>query len=194
MAASDHAILVTAIGSSTTIVVAATGAIAAVAGSRRERRRLLYGEAVKEALCWTEQLYRVRRRQAGHEAELDRAFYELQRSLAYHHAWIGGESLAMQRSYALLVERVKCETAALIAAAWEQPVRPIGNARPGDAHPDTTVAVARFLADVRGHLSPWPWRKAAVAWRNRLTRHQADLRCVEPRPYPDPPVEVEPDG
>jgi|NGEPerStandDraft_6_1074524.scaffolds.fasta_scaffold75278_2 hypothetical protein len=165
---SDGAVTAAVIGASATFAVGAITAGAAYLASKRDRRRNLYGEAVKVAVGWKEQLYRVRRRAEGAEREIINDFHRLQDSLAYHQAWIGSDSLYMKRSYDHLVTGVKARTESLITAAWDEPIRPSpGNARSEDSHPAINDLVDDFLSDVRSHLSPWPWRKVAVRWRNR---------------------------
>ena len=162
------ATLSVAIPAAATISVAALSALAAYLATRRDRRRTLYSEAVKAAVAWEEMLYRVRRREAGTERDLVQSFHEIQDQQAYYRAWIGSESQYMKRSYDRLISEVKSTTSDLILEAWDKPVRPLpANALPDDDHPDVDACIDAFLADVRSHLSPWPWRKLAVAWRNR---------------------------
>jgi hypothetical protein len=165
---SDGAISAAVIAASATVAVGAITAGTAYLASQRDRRRNLYGEAVKVAVGWKEQLYRVRRREQSVEREIINEFHRLQDSLAYHQAWIGSDSLYMKRSYDHLVAGVKARTESLITAAWAEPIRPTpGNAQSNDSHPEISDLVDDFLTDVRSHLSPWPWRKVAVRWRNR---------------------------
>lgn len=160
--------LIAVIGASATILVALFGVLAAYLSVRRDRRRALYGEATRAAVAWNEQLYRVRRRRAGDEASLIEHFHQIQDDLAHYQAWIGSESRLMKRSYDRLVLGSKSATQSLINEAWEQPIRPLpGNACSSDEHPHLDDLAAAFLRDVRSHLSPQPWRKLAVAWRNR---------------------------
>lgn len=164
----ERALLVAGIAAAATISVALFTALAAYLASKRERRRVLYSEAVKVAVGWKEMLYRVRRREAGQEPVLINRFHDLQDELAYYQAWIGSDSKYMKRSYDRFVAGVKQKTERLITQAWVDRVRPVpGNAQPGDEHPDLSDLTASFLEDVRSHLSPWPWRKLAAAWRNR---------------------------
>jgi hypothetical protein len=157
-----------AVPAATAVAVACFSALAAYLAGKRERRRALYSEAVKAAVAWEEMLFRVRRRSAGEERELVDHFHELQDDLTYHRAWVGSESKYMKRSYDRLTTEVKRATAALITKAWAQPLRaPPGNALPDDEFPVLAPVVDGFLSDVRSHLSPWVWRKLAVAYRNR---------------------------
>jgi hypothetical protein len=157
-----------AVPAAATVSVAAVSALAAYLASKRERRRALYSEAVKAAVAWEEMLFRVRRRSGGQERELVDRFHELQDDLTYHQAWVGSESKYMKRSYDKLIAEVKHSTADLITEAWGQPLRPPpGNALPDDDFPSLGPVVDVFLRDVRSHLSPWVWRKLAVAYRNR---------------------------
>ncbi len=151
-----------------TLTVAILSVLAAYLASKRDRRRALYSEAFRAAVSWKEMLYRVRRRAAGQEHELIERFHDLQDQLSYYQAWVGSDSAVMQLSYDHLVREVKVRTEDLITAAWGDPMRPApGTATADDSHPDLSDLTASFLADVRSHLSPWPWRKIAVRWRNR---------------------------
>lgn len=151
-----------------TIAVAIVGALAAYLATKRERRRLLYGEAVRAAVRWKEMLYRVRRRGKADDQDLVQRFHELQDDLSYYEAWIGAESPYMKRSYDRFVKMVKDSTQGLIQDAWAIPPRPDPTQTPPDEeHPDLSRHVDAFLKDVRSHVSPWPWRKLAVRWRNR---------------------------
>ena len=164
----ERALLVAGIAASATITVALLTALAAYLAMKRERRREVYSEAVRSAVSWKEMLYRVRRRSEGQEQDLISRFHELQDRLAYHQAWVGSDSEYMKRSYDRLVSEIKAKTQPLIAEAWTGTIRPVpGNAWPEDVHPDLSGLVDTFLEDVRGHLSPWPWRKLAVVCRNR---------------------------
>lgn len=164
----ERALLIAVIGASATIFVALYGALAAYLSVRRDRRRALYGEATRAAVAWNEQLYRVRRRREGDEASLVEHFHHVQGEIAHYQAWIGSDSRFMKRSFDRLVRESKRATQSLINEAWEHPIRPLpGNASSSDEHPDLDDLAAAFQRDVRGHLSPQPWRKMAVVWRNR---------------------------
>lgn len=164
----ERALAVAGTAAAATIIVALLTVLAAYLAAKRERRRDIYSQAVRSAVAWKEMVYRLRRRTKGQERELIDHFHDLQDQLAYHQAWVGSDSRYMKRSYDKLVVGVKAKTEPLITAAWAAPVRPVpGNAEPGDDHPDLSDLVDKFLTDVRSHLSPWVWRKAAVAWRNR---------------------------
>lgn len=136
----------------------------------RDRRRKLYGEAVKAALAWKELLYRVRRRPSGDEGarELISKFHEAQERLDFYHAWIGTESKSLSRSYDTLVRGVKSRTERSIKQAWEEDVRDLpGSARPDDVHPNVDDLTERFLQDVRSHLAIGPHRRISLWFRNR---------------------------
>lgn len=160
----ERALIVAAIPATATVMVAILAALAAYLASRRDRRRTLYSEAVRAALAWREQLYRVRRRDDGQERALTDRFHELQEQLSYYEAWIGSESKYLCRSFGRLVHTTKTRTEPLIKSAWAQDP---GADWSGAENPDLSVATSSFLKDVRSHLSPWPWRKVALAWRNR---------------------------
>lgn len=161
-------ILVAGIPAAATIIVGLLAALTAYLANKRESRRQLYSEAVKAAVAWDEMLYRVRRRASEEERELVNRFHDVQCQISYYCAWVGSESKFMKRSYDRLVREIKAATQDLITAAWEEEVRPIpGNALDGEAHPNISPLVEAFLKDVRSQLSPWPWRKIAVRWRNQ---------------------------
>lgn len=156
------------LGMATTVVVALLSALTAYLASKRERRRILYGEAVQAILGWKEMLYRVRRRNDDEARALISTFHDLQDKLTYYEAWIGSESKYISHSYRRLVKAVKSKTESPIRDAWKQPIRDIpGDALPTDEHPDVAAEVESFLMDVRSHLSPLFWRKLALACRNR---------------------------
>jgi predicted metal-dependent hydrolase len=159
------------VGSAVTVVVALLSALTAYLAAKRERRRVLFSEAVQAIIGWKEMLYRVRRRGSDQTRELVQSFHALQDKLSYYEAWIGSESKFMSRSYSRLVRTVKSSTMPLIQNAWDRPVRPEpGNATDEDIHPNLDNAVDGFLRDVRSHLSPVFIRKFALAYRNRRTR------------------------
>jgi hypothetical protein len=165
---SERAIVVASIAGAVSISVAVLGALAAYFAAKRQQRRATYSEAVRAATAWKELLYRVRRRQEGQAGAIVELFHEAQDSLSYYEAWIGAESKYMARSYKRLVAAVKHQTEDPIRNAWRQKLRPLpGDAVPEDVHPDVGGAVSAFLKDLRSHLSPLPWRKLAVVWRNR---------------------------
>lgn len=165
---STTAIVTACIAAGVTLAVGIVSLLSAYLANKRDRRRTLYSEAFKAAVSWKEMLYRVRRRETGQERELIDGFHALQDQLSYYVGWIGSESRVMKKSYDHLVKQVKVRTEPLITQAWGEPPRSApGNAAPADVHPDLTDLTNNFLADVRSHLSPWPWRKVAVRWRNR---------------------------
>jgi type II secretory pathway pseudopilin PulG len=154
-----------------TVIVAILSSLAIYFASKRQDRREIYSKAVQAIVGWREMLYRVRRRVAGQETDLVKSFHSLQEQLDYYEAWVGSESKYMSRSYVKLVKDVKGKTEKLITEAWTQPIRPApGNASKGDSHPDIQAALDRFLMDVRSHLSPLPWRKIAIVYRNKKVR------------------------
>ena len=149
------------------VAVAAVSGLGAYLAVKRDRRRALYGEAVQEILKWNEMVDRVRRRDPSEDRELIHTFHEIQESLSYYQAWIASESKYLDRSYQRLVNAIKSDCFSLINEAWQQ-VREIpGNALNSDTHPDPQKHVAPFMRDVRSHLSPWFWRRIALAYRNR---------------------------
>lgn len=165
---SGTSLVVALIAGVVAVTVAVLGALAAYLAGKRQQRRATYSEAVKAATAWTELLYRVRRRRKGRAPAIIELFHVAQDSLSYYQAWVGAESVYMARSYKRLVKSVKDATESEIQQAWKDAIRPVpGDALSGDVHPDVEETVGAFLKDVRSHLSPWPWRKIAMAWRNR---------------------------
>lgn len=164
---SERAIIVAVIAGAVAISVSVLGALAAYLAAKRQQRRTTYSEAVRAATAWKELLYRVRRRQKGQEAAVIELFHLAQENLSYYEAWVEAESKYMGRSYKRLVRAVKSATETSIQEAWREQRRPLpGDARASDVHPDLNEAVSAFLKDVRSHLSPWPWRKVAMVYRN----------------------------
>lgn len=150
------------------VAVVAVSGLSAYLATKRERRRVLYGQAVQAILKWNEMVYRVRRRDPTEDRDLVHTFHDLQENLSYYQAWIASESKYMDRSYSRLVKAIKDECEQPIIAAWKQVRAVPGGAVEGDAHPKPTVQVDLFMADVRSHLSPWFWRRFALAYRNRM--------------------------
>jgi len=136
---------------------------------QRDRRRTLYAEAYRVALGWNEMLYRIRRRIDGPEqmAALVEQFHSLQEQITFYQGWITTESPGLGRSYDRLVRHVKSETEELIRQAWRRSGRAPDHDAPADEkHPNIRPECSRFLADVRDHLSPWPWSRHRVETRN----------------------------
>ncbi len=134
-----------------------------------DRRRTLYAEAYRGALGWSEMLYRIRRRTDGPEqvAALVEQFHSLQEQITFYQGWITTESPALGRSYERLVRHVKSETEGLIRHAWRCSGRAPDQDAPADEkHPNIRPECSCFLADVRDHLSPWPWSRHRVETRN----------------------------
>jgi hypothetical protein len=162
---------VAGIAAGAAIAGAMIAAIAAYLSTKRDRRRLLYGEAFKAALGWQEMLYRVRRRAKGGEAAIVDKSHDLQEELTYYEGWMGSESKYMARSYRRLVRAVKQGTESHITTAWSESIRPVpGNATEEDVHPRFQTESDGFLRDVRAYLSPWQWRKFGMMWRNRKSK------------------------
>jgi hypothetical protein len=162
--------LAIAVPAATAVIVAILAALTAYMSAKREQRRALYSEAIKVAVGWEEMLFRVRRRREGQEQDLVDRFHELQDNLTYHRAWVGTDSKYMKLSYDALTGAVKSAMAEPIKQAWADGIRPIpGDAISSDSFPNVDAHLDRFLADVRSHLSPLPWRKIAVAKRHRST-------------------------
>ncbi|GLY14155.1 hypothetical protein Kisp01_11710 [Kineosporia sp. NBRC 101677] len=170
MSENERALLVAAISVGGALCVALFTVSVTQLANGRDRRRKLYGEAVKAALAWKELLYRVRRRPSSDEGarELINKFHEAQECLDFYHAWIGAESKSLSRSYEKLTRGVKTRTEEPIRQAWEEDARAVpGNARPDDAHPNVDDLTECFLRDVRAHLSIRPLKRAGLWYRNR---------------------------
>lgn len=166
--------LAIAVPAATAVIVAVLAAFAAYSAAKREQRRALYSEAIKVAVGWEEMLFRVRRRREGQEQELIERFHELQDELTYHRAWVGTDSKYMKRSYDKLAQAVKSAMGDPVKQAWADGIRPLpGDALPSDTFPRVDAEVDRFLADVRSHLSPMPWRKLIVVKSNWSTANAA---------------------
>jgi len=151
----------------TSVAVAAFTGLSAYLSVKRDRRRVLYGQAVQEVLKWNEMVYRVRRRDPSEDRELIHAFHEIQESLSYYQAWIASESKYLDRSYLHLVKSIKADSKKPIQEAWTQVRQIPGAPLPGDVDPDPQKHVTVFMRDVRSHLAPWFWRRLALAYRNR---------------------------
>lgn len=148
-------VLAAGVPAAVTLMVAALSALTAYLASKRERRRTLYGKAFRAALGWCEMLYRVRRRGASTESDLDLVarFHELQEELDFYTGWIGSESKYLRRSYKALIDAVKEDTRQLIADAWKAPVRePCGGTLDTDAHPD--LEAVRIPAELTTRIGP----------------------------------------
>lgn len=168
MSETERALVVAGIAAMATVSAAIIAAVASYLATKRDRRRILYGEALKAALGWKEMLHRVRRRTKDNEGQIVELFHGLQESILYYEGWIASESRYMARSYRRLVQTVKIETEPLIQEAWSQSIRPApGNAIDSDIHPNFSRASDDFMKDVRSYLSVWQLRKLAVFWRNR---------------------------
>lgn len=159
------------------VFVAALTALVAIYNRRRDqltkeadRRRILFADAYKDCIAWSEMLYRIRRRPAdgSGDAEIVNKFHDLQESLAFHQGWISAESEALGFAYCTFVERVKVKSRALIQQAWATPGRPPTVAQPDtEEHPSIADDAAEFQNEVRQHLSRWIWDRWQVGTRYR---------------------------
>lgn len=172
--------LIFVVAAAATVIASLITTYVARAAAIKERRRALYGEAIQAAVSWNELLYRVRKRRDNkeHAREITEKFHETQDRLAYYQGWVASESKYLARSYRRLIARIKTETEPLIQQAWSEPVRKTKDLAKsdGDTHSDVHKFVDAFVQDVRSHLSLLPWRKLAVAWRNRGSRGNPDER------------------
>lgn len=167
MSETAQALTVASIAAAATIIVCVLTALAAFLAAKRQHRRLICGEAIRAATAWKEMVYRVRRRSGADDAQLRNEIHKLQSDLLYYHAWIGNESRYMAVSFQRLVSGINATTDDELRRAWSESPRiePSGTLS-GELDPDVGPNVAAFLRDVRSHLSPWPWRKVAMARRN----------------------------
>jgi hypothetical protein len=139
------------------------------ASERRDRLRTLYSEAFQSAVGWGEMYYRVRRRDPAKPYAVAERFHTIQERIDFHQGWIASESVALGRAYCRMVLGIKALTYAEIKQAWESP----------PASPESGFSVAPvaareletakdlFIADLRDHLSPMPWRRRALRDRYR---------------------------
>jgi hypothetical protein len=171
-------IIVAGTAATATILAVVIGVLANYLSTRTTRRRSAYAEALKAVVAWSEMPYRVSRRSPEDTAALVERFHELQQDLAYYRGLLGSESKYIERSYARLVRNVKEATQAPIKAAWAVDLGQLAD-RATEAAEDADAStpqwsvdpdVSAFLGDVRRHLSPWPWRRWALAWRNRKSQ------------------------
>lgn len=175
MEESDLRFLIFIVAAAATIIATLITTYASRSAATKERRRVLYGEAIQAAVSWNELLYRVRRRRDNkeHAREIIEKFHDAQDRLSYYQGWVASESRYLARSYRRLVSHIKTETEPLIQQAWNQPVRKLSDltSSNGDSHPNIDAQVDHFVCDIRSYLSWQPWRKLAVAWRNRASQH-----------------------
>jgi hypothetical protein len=140
--------------------------------SRRDRRRELYSGAFRAVMGWVEGYYRVRRRAAGDERQVVEHLHDLWEQVAFYESWLATEAPELGWSYHQLVLQVKRSVSPLITEAWAaepQPMAeelPAGEPRP-DRLPDVMRARDQYLADIRSHQSPWPWRRRRLRRRYR---------------------------
>jgi hypothetical protein len=136
---------------------------------RRERRRNLYSEAYRTTMSWVEMAYRVHHAPPNDE-ELLAAYHKLWEDLRYYEGWVIFESPQLGYSYARFKEAVERVCDNYIETAWSQrsgEPRPLVEL-PVESRPETyQQELDSFLEDVRDHLSPYPWRRAAMNRRVR---------------------------
>lgn len=150
------------------LVAAISLAINATSG-RRERRRNLYSEAYRATMTWVEMAYRAHHAPPDDE-DLLANYHKLWEDLRYYEGWVLFESPELGYSYARFKEAVERVCDKYIEQAWSQrsaEPRPLVEL-PVEARPETyQKELDRFLRDVRDHLSPYPWRRAAMSRRIR---------------------------
>jgi hypothetical protein len=134
---------------------------------RRERRRNLYSEAYRTTMTWVEMAYRAHHAQPEDE-ELLVAYHKLWEGLRYYEGWVLFESPELGYSYARFKEAIERVCDNYIEKAWSQrseEPRPLVEL-PVEPRPETyQKEMDSFLEDVRDHLSPYPWRRAAMKRR-----------------------------
>lgn len=143
-------------------------AINATSG-RRERRRNLYSEAYRTTMTWVEMAYRAYHAKPDDE-QLLVAYHKLWEDLRYYEGWVLFESPELGYSYARFKEAVERVCDAYMEKAWQQrsnTPKPLVEL-PVEPGPHTfQEEMDFFLEDVRDHLSPYPWRRAAMKRRVR---------------------------
>lgn len=138
-------------------------------GGRRERRRNLYSEAYRSTMLWVEMAYRAYHAPPDDD-EVLAAYHKLWEDLRYYEGWVLFESPELGYSYARFKEAVEriCDT--FMEQVWTQRTvepKPLVEL-PVEPRPETYQwEMDSFLADVRDHLSPYPWRRAAMKRRVR---------------------------
>lgn len=111
-----------------TLVVGLAGATATgavyVAGriaQERNRRRDLYGRAVRAVIAWTEYPYQIRRRVSDAPqvlAQLVATGHQLQQDLAYFHTWLATDKPSLGNLYGDVVQNVKERCGESLEDAW----------------------------------------------------------------------------
>jgi hypothetical protein len=160
------------------LIATITLAVNATSG-RRERRRNLYSEAYRATMTWVEMAYRVHHAPPNDEGALA-AYHKLWEDLRYYEGWVLFESPQLGYSYARFKEAVERVCDKFIEEAWNQrsaEPKPLVEL-PVEPRPDTyQKEMDAFLHDVRDHLSPYPWKRAAMSRRvRRRIEHEGGAR------------------
>lgn len=145
-----------------------------------DRRRQLYGEAVRAAMGWVEGYYRIRRRLLRNVGALIKHMHDLWDEVAFHQAWLATEAPALGWSYSQFVNQIKQSVGPLLTEAWAKQPHPMSDELPADenrpeALPEVIRARDRFLEDIRQHQSIWPWNRRKLYRRYRAELSQATI-------------------
>jgi hypothetical protein len=153
--------------------IAATVALASVAvaatNARRDRRRHLCGEAYRTTMSWVEMAYRAYHSPPGDRKFLD-SYHKLWEDVRYFEGWLIFESSELGYSFARFKDAVQrvCDT--FIEDNWLKQTsepKPLTEL-PVEATSETYEnELNAFLRDTSEHLSPNPWRRAAMRRRVR---------------------------
>jgi hypothetical protein len=155
--------------------VALTSVAVAATNARRDRRRDLYGDAYRTTMSWIEMAYR-----AYHAPPADREFLEMYHALwenvRYYEGWLLFESRELGYSFARFKQAVQGVCDPFIEKVWLEgttEAKPLDQL-PVEATPETFENELNwFLRDTREHLSPNPFRRAAMRRRVRRQIKQA---------------------
>jgi hypothetical protein len=161
------------------LVAAISLAVNATSG-RRDRRRNLYSEAYRATMSWVEMAYRAHHAPPD-DGEFLAKYHELWEDLRYYEGWLLFESPNLGYSYARFKEAVESVCDTYIEEAWSRrsaEPKPLEEL-PVEPRPETYQReLDRFLEDVRDHLSPYPWRRAAMNRRvKRRIEHEGGARA-----------------
>ena len=145
-----------------------------------DRRRQLYGGAVRAAMGWVEGYYRIRRRSSRNAEALTKHMHDLWDEVAFHQAWLATEAPALGWSYSQFVKQIKQSVGPLLIEAWAKRPQPMSDELPADenrpeALPEVIRARDRFLEDIRQHQSIWPWNRRKLYRRYRVELSQATI-------------------
>jgi hypothetical protein len=121
-------------------------------------------------MSWVEMAYRAYHAPAGDRGFLE-SYHKLWEDLRYFEGWLIFESSELGYSFARFKDAVQRVCDSFIEEAWlertDEP-KPL-TVLPVEATPQTYEnELNAFLHDAREHLSPYPWRRAAMRRRVRV--------------------------